>query len=86
MTRNELIWKIEHGDDIMFDVIGKHYTILTWLDEGILIAEQYKEPGEAHEERIYQTAEELVDGFMVNETPLKELCDKVVITSYTLVQ
>lgn len=41
MTRSEFIRKIEEGRDIMFDVLGRHYTILTWLDEGIGIGEQY---------------------------------------------
>lgn len=82
MTRNEFIWKIEHGDDIMFDVAGRHYTIVTWPDEGIRIVEQNTNSDGI----IYPSANELVEKFTVGSTPLAELCDKIVITSYTFVQ
>lgn len=60
LKRSDFIDKIKQGSDIMFDVDNKHYTILTWMDEGIGIGEQY--PNES-ELRFFKTAEDLVDNF-----------------------
>lgn len=81
MTRSEFIKKIEYGDDIMFDVVGRHFTILTWPDEGIFIGEQYTEDGE-----YFQDAASLVDNFKINDIPLSGLLHDVKITDYTLVR
>ena len=82
LTRNDLIWKIDHGDDIMFDVRGRHYVIFTWDDEGIRILEQNKsELGQK-----YKTPEELVDRFIVDGSPLKDIVSEIRITNYTLVR
>lgn len=80
MTKNELIDKIDKGYDIMFSVLEKHYTIITWMDEGIAIGEQYPNDGML---QFYDTAEELVDGFMVGGKSLGELSDRINITDYT---
>ncbi len=79
MTKSELIKKITYGSDIMFDVRGKHYTILTWPDKGIAIGEQgiYEEP------LYFDSAEDLVNHFMVDAVPLSDLCSEIVITDYT---
>ena len=82
MTRNELIWKIDHGDDIMFDVSGKGYVIFTWPDDGIRIGEQNSDDGDM----TFQTSEDLIDNFSIKGVPLADLIDKIVITSYTLVR
>ena len=79
MTSTDFIEKIKHGSDIMFDVSGKHYTILTWPDEGIVICEQ----NVAREERCFDSAESLVEKFEVNGVPLVDLCHEIVITDYT---
>ena len=42
MKKSEIAAKIESGRDIMFDVGNRHYTIITWLDDGIGIGEQDK--------------------------------------------
>lgn len=79
MTKNELIEKIENGSDIMFDVSGRHFTIVTWLDEGIGIGEQNKnEPL-----KIFQTAEDLISNFMVGKKSLEGLCENIAITQYS---
>jgi hypothetical protein len=79
MTKNEFIEKIESGSDIMFDVSDRHFTIVTWLDEGIGIGEQYKnEPL-----KVYDTVEDLISKFKVDNKALEELCDKIVITQYS---
>lgn len=80
MTRDEMISKIENGSDIMFDVMGKHFTILTWTDDGIAIDEQHPNDGNM---RYYQTAEKLVDSFLIGSKTLASLSDKIVITSYS---
>lgn len=80
MTKKTLIDKIENGSDIMFDVAGKHFTILTWMDDGIAIGEQHPNDGEL---QYFDSAEELVDGFEVDGKSLASLADKVVITQYT---
>ena len=79
MTRNELIEKIDNGSDIMFDVSGRHFTIVTWLDEGIGIGEQHKnEPL-----KVFETVEDLISKFKVGDKTLEMLSDKIVITQYS---
>lgn len=78
MSKNDFIKKIENGSDIMFDVAGKHYVILTWCDQGIEISEQ----GEDNPQ-YYKTAEELVNSFRIHDVMLSDLCDNLKITDYT---
>lgn len=80
MTKADFVEKIEKGSDIMFDVVGRHFTILTWMEEGIGIGEQDPVGGEIEH---YKTAKDLVEGFMIDGVPLADLCDKVVITDYS---
>ena len=80
MTRSEFITKIENGYDNMFDVAGKHYTILTWTDAGIEIGEQNRPDVPI---QCFATAEQLVDNFLVHDVPLSKLVQKVVITDYS---
>lgn len=80
MKKNEFAAKIENGRDIMFDVGNRHYTILTWLDDGIGIAEQNKpEAGIS----VYPDADALLKGFLVGDIPLGDLTEKIVITDYS---
>lgn len=80
MTKAELIEKINNGSDIMFSVSDRHYTILTWTDEGIAIGEQHPNDGEL---LYFDTAEELVDGFKIGNKTLGELPERIVITQYS---
>lgn len=80
MTRAEFVEKIENGSDILFDVRGKHFTILTWPDDGIAIDEQYPNDGNI---KYFGTAEELVDGFFVDGKPIANIADEIRITEYT---
>lgn len=80
MTRAELVDKIDNGSDIMFSVVGKQYTVLTWTDDGIAIGEQHPNDGEL---QYFDTPEELVDTFMIAGKTLGELADKIVITQYS---
>ena len=79
MTKTEFISQIDNGYDIMFDVLDRHFTILTWLDEGVGIGEQCKNtPLE-----IFRTAEELVECFRVDGRTLAELAEAIKITQYS---
>lgn len=80
MTRLELIDKIEHGSDIMLDIAGKHFTIITWAKEGIGIGEQYPNCGAM---QYFDTAAELVNGFRVNGIPIGDIAAGIHITDYT---
>lgn len=80
MTRNELVNLIENGGDIMFDCMDKHYTILTWTDDGILIGEQITNTQKEEINEYFDTAEQLVSEFKVNGIPLCDLLDKINIT------
>lgn len=75
-----MIAKIDNGSDIMLSVAGKHYTILTWTDDGIAIGEQHPNGGDL---QYFNTSEELVDRFMIAGNALGELSMKITITQYT---
>jgi hypothetical protein len=66
---------IEGNGDIEFKLNDRMYTILPWTDDGIVIGPQYSD-----EESIFQTADELFDGYMIDGIPLRELADKITIT------
>ncbi len=80
MTKSELIDLIDKGSDIMFDVCGRHYTILTWCEKGINIGEHFCDEKDS---RYYDTAEELVESFKVGDKTLAELASDVIITDYS---
>jgi hypothetical protein len=82
MTRNEFIKKIECGDDIVFTIGSRGYTIITWPEDGPIIGE-WDRP---ESQRQYSTAEEMVDTFNIDGTPLAKLTEMVFIVSYTLVR
>ena len=80
MTRDDFIEKIENGRDILFEVAGKQFTILTWMDEGIGIGERNcpQKPIQ-----YFSTAQELVDGFMIHDISLSSLIHTAKITDYS---
>lgn len=80
MTKNELVKKIENGSDIMFDVFGKHFTILTWCDEGIGIDEQHPNDGAM---KYFDSAKELAESYTINGKTLAELASVIKITEYS---
>lgn len=80
MTKAELIEKIDRGSDIMLDVAGKHYSIFTWMENGIGIGEQAPLDSGL---KYFQTAQELVENFKVNGVPLGDITAGVRITDYT---
>ncbi len=80
MKKDEFISKVKNGRDIMFDVDDRHYTIITWLDEGIGIGEQNRpESGIS----TYPDVDTLLKEFQVNDKPLEDLIENIVITDYS---
>ena len=79
MTKNDFASLIENGSDIMFSIMGRNYTILTWPKEGIAISEQHPNDNELE---YYNSPIELLEGFKVDDTPLAKLTHLVVITDY----
>ena len=80
MQVQELTEKIENGSDIMFEVMGRHFTILTWHEKGIAIDEQHPNDGNM---QFFTSAGELVSGFAVDGKPLADIADQIIITDYT---
>lgn len=80
MIKDEFIAKIENGRDIMFDVEKRHYTIITWLDDGIGIGEQNRPESEI---LVYPDADTLLKDFLVDGKPLGDLTEKILITDYS---
>lgn len=80
MTKSDFISKIENGRDILFDVAGQSFTILTWPEEGIAIGEQNRPEVPI---KYFPTAEALVENFLVHGIPLQDLVKNLVITEYT---
>lgn len=62
----------------MIDVGKKHYTILTWPKEGIVICEQ-----NTQNEKTYDSAEQLMNNFRVEGKTLAERVSQIVITDYS---
>ncbi len=80
MKKSEFVVKIENGRDIMFNVGNRHYTIITWLDDGIGIGEQNKPKNEIS---VYPDADTLLKEFLVDGRPLGDLTEKIIITDYS---
>lgn len=80
MTKADFVEKIENGSDIMFSVSGKQFTILTWMDDGIAIGEQHPNDGDL---QYYDTAEDLVERFMIDGKPLGAIASNIKITQYS---
>lgn len=79
MTREEFIEHVENGADIMFDVLGKHYTVLGWNEDGPLIAEQETGDNEA----VFSDGKDLLENYKIEDKRLKDIWDDVEITYCT---
>lgn len=66
---------IEGGGDIEFSVHGKLYTILPWTDDGIVIG-----PQGSDDDKVFDDAESLLNGFLIDGVPLADVIDQVFIT------
>lgn len=73
IMNQELKKLVEFGADIEFSCKGKMYTILPWVEVGIVIGEQ------GEDDYIYQTYEEMVINFIIGGKPMKEVMDDIVI-------
>lgn len=73
--RSKLKKLIDAGSDIEFSLDGVLYTILPWTEDGILIG-----PQGIDEDKVFDTADDLIDGYCVNGYPLSSLLDRITIT------
>lgn len=73
--RQKLKKLIDAGGDIEFSVGGAMYTILPWVEGGILIG-----PQGSDEDKIFKTADEMIDGYCINGYPLSALLNQIIIT------
>ena len=76
MTRDKFKTIIETSGDIMFDCLDKHYTILTWTDNGITIGEQNND----NDDMVFKSADDLINNYLINGKPLSDIIDNIVIT------
>lgn len=65
---------INIGADIEFSANGRMYTILPWTDEGITIG-----PQGSNNDMVFDDADALLSGFLIDGTPLTQMIDQVVI-------
>ena len=80
MTKEELVSLIEDGSDIVFEVNDKSFTILTWTEGGISIAEGYK----PETEKKYKIATDLVSEYIIDGTnTLASFANDVRIVEYS---
>lgn len=79
MTRHEFADLIDFGNDIMFEVDGKSFSIIGSADGGVNIAEQITEENEA----VFQDGKSLLENYHVNGRSLSECFDQIVITHCT---
>ena len=66
---------IEQGGDIEFSLNGRYYTILPWTEDGIVIGQQ-----NADDDMAFSSVEELIDGYLVDNKPLRSYVDQIIIT------
>lgn len=79
MTKADFIKMIDNGSDILFDVLGHHLCIFTWVDGGIGIGMQH-DPAPL---TVYKTATALVENYKVDGLRLEVVVNDITITDYT---
>ena len=78
MKKNEFIQLIDESGDIMFSCNGYKLTIITWVDEGIGIGFQNKNPA-LNKIQYFTSSTDLVNNFLLDGIALAKLADKIVI-------
>ena len=66
---------VEYGADIEFKIYGKEYTILPWIDDGIVIGIK-----DSEEDSIYQTYDDMVNNFAIDGKAMKDILEDIDIT------
>lgn len=69
---NDLKKAIEFGSDIEFNYKDKSYTILPWTEDGIVIGPQNED-----NDMVFKTADELIDGYMLDGKSIREVIDTI---------
>lgn len=78
MTQREFIDLIDLGNDIMFDIGNKSFSIISVMD-GVNIAEQITEKNEA----VFKDGNSLLKNYLIDGVPLTDCFDQIVITHCT---
>lgn len=78
MTQREFIDLIDMGNDIMFDISDKSFSIISVID-GVNIAEQITEKNEA----VFKDGNSLLKNYLIDGVPLADCFDQIVITHCT---
>ena len=76
MTRSEFVTLIDSGDDIMFDLDDKSYSIIGGADGGPNIAEQVTENNEA----VFKDGQDLLHNYIIDGKTLNDCFDRIIIT------
>lgn len=71
---NEFKKAIDYGCDIEFTYKNIDYTILPWIDEGIIIG-----PQNSDDDKVYKTSDELINDYIIDGKPIKDILDKIEI-------
>ncbi|MDO4668705.1 MAG: hypothetical protein Q4A63_02685 [Butyricicoccus pullicaecorum] len=74
IERDVLKQAILAGNDIEFSVDGQKYTILPWLEEGIVIGQQ-----DSDDDQIFANADELLSGYQIAGIPLQDKLPQIEI-------
>ena len=65
---------IDTCGDTEFSVGSQNYTIITWMDDGLLIG-----PQGSDQDQTFQTADDLIQGYQIGGKPLADLADQITI-------
>lgn len=71
---NKLKEAIEFGSDIEFKYKNKKYTILPWIEEGIVIG-----PQNLDDDTIFKSADELINNYIIDGNKIKDIIDEIEI-------
>lgn len=71
---NKLKLAIEFGSDIEFRYNNKDYTILPWIDEGIVIG-----PQGTDNDSVYQTSDDLINKHKIDGKYIKDIIEDIEI-------
>lgn len=74
IEREVLKQAILKGNDIEFSVDGQKYTILPWLEDGIVIG-----PQDSENDQIFSDADALLGGYQIGGKPLQDKLQQVEI-------
>ncbi len=66
---------VEYGADIEFVFQGNAYTILPWMDEGIVIGLQ-----DSDNDQVFESYDDMINGYLLDGNTMKDVLDNIEIT------